>query len=162
MATSLPLDASEITDYLFVGAEPSADHAADIAARNVRLVICMMGEARPPKAFGNSPLEALWLRAYDSFLTPIGMDKLVRGVEAAQKTIGAGGKVLVYCHKGRHRSNVMAAAILIANGYSAREAIDLLRARREVADPEMWYIRWQIHRFERYWKARGHHVKGGK
>ncbi len=162
MGTSLPLDASEITDYLYVGAQPRPDHAADIAARNVRLIICMMGETRPPAVFGHSPLEVLWLRAYDTFLTPIGMNKLVRGVEAAQKTIRSGGKVLVYCHRGRHRSNVMAAAILIANGYSAKEAIALLRARRKVADPEMWYIRWQIHRFERYWRRRGHQVKGDK
>ncbi len=162
MATSLPLDASEITDYLYVSAEVHAEHAADIVARDVRLIICMMGEARPPRVFANSPLQVLWLRAFDTCLTPIGMSKLARGVDAAQKIIEGGGKVLVYCHKGRHRSNVMAAAILIANGYSAKDAIALLRARRKVADPEMWYIRWQIYRFERYWRERRQPAKGGK
>ncbi len=150
----MSLDISEITDSLLVGAQPRAEDSQEIAARNVRLIISMIGGARPPQCFGDSPLSCLWLPSFDTFLTPIGARHLIRGVEEAQRVISQGGRVLVYCHKGRHRSVVMAAAILIASGHSAAEAISLLRARRRVADPHTWYIRRQIHKFEVLWKAR--------
>src|SRR5574340_1121039 len=107
------IDISEITESLLVGAQPRAEDSTEIAARNVRLIISMTGEARPPRCFGDAPLSCLWLPAYDTFLTPIGWNKLMRGVEAARRVMSKGGRVLVYCQKGRHRSVIMAAAILI-------------------------------------------------
>ncbi len=150
----MSVDISEITDSLLVGAQPRAEDSTEIAARHVRLIISMIGGARPPQCFGDAPLSCLWLPSFDTFLTPIGAKKLIQGVEAARRVITEGGRVLVYCQKGRHRSIVMAAAILIASGYSADEAISLLRARRQVSDPETWYIRRQIRQFEAVWKAR--------
>jgi hypothetical protein len=47
----------------------------------------------------------------------------------------------------------MAAAILIAMGYSADEAMRLLRDRRAIAHPEAWYIRRQIQKFEKRWRT---------
>ncbi len=150
----MSVDISEITDSLLVGAQPRAEDSSEIAARNVRLIISMIAGAPPPQCFGDAPLSCLWLPAYDTFLTPIGSRKLMQGVEAARRVISEGGRVLVYCQKGRHRSVIMASAILIASGYSADEAIALLRARRQVSDPQTWYIRRQIHKFEALWKAR--------
>ncbi len=147
-------DISEITDSLLVGAEPRAEDSSEIVRRNVRLIISMIGTSHPPQCFGEEPLACLWLPSFDTFLTPIAASKLLQGVEAANRTIANGGRVLVYCQKGRHRSIIMAAAILIANGFSADEAIKLLRSRRQVADPQTWYIRRQIVKFEALWKAR--------
>ena len=145
------MDISEITDFLLVGAQPCVEDAHEIAGRNVRLVITMMAEWRPPKIFGEPPLNSLWVRAYDTFFTPIAVDKLMQGVESSLQVIQNGGRVFVHCHKGRHRSVIMAAAILIASGYTAEQAIALLRAQRRVADPTTWYVRRQIHRFEKHW-----------
>lgn len=156
----MSVDISEITDSLLVGAQPRAEDSTEIAARNVRLIISMIGGARPPQCFGDAPLSCLWLPSYDTFLTPIGAKKLIQGVEAARRVISEGGRVLVYCQKGRHRSVIMAAAILIASGYSADEAVSLLRARRQVSDPQTWYIRRQIRRFEALWKARNSGANG--
>ncbi len=47
----------------------------------------------------------------------------------------------------------MGAAVLIAQGYDAREAMALIKRKRGVADPEVFYIRWRIMGFERKWKA---------
>jgi hypothetical protein len=47
----------------------------------------------------------------------------------------------------------LAAAILIARGHSAADAMRLLRQQRAVADPGIWYIRRQIEAFEREWKV---------
>ena len=74
------------------------------------------------------------------------------GVHAALPMIHSRQSVLVYCAKGRHRSVAMAAAILIAMGYTAREAVDLLRRQRKVAHPQTWHISRRIHIFERHWQ----------
>ena len=74
------MDISQITDYLFVGAEPCQDDIREILAQNVRLVISMRGERRPHRAFGESPLDSLWLPSFDTFLTPISISKLIKGV----------------------------------------------------------------------------------
>ena len=57
----------------------------------------------------------------------------------------------MYCAQGRHRSVAMAAAILIARGYTVSEALDLLCTRRRAADPKTWHIYQRIQAFEKYW-----------
>ena len=103
---------------------------------------------QPP---GQPPLQTLWLRTYDVFLLPIPMGALQRGVEAALDTIARGGKVYAHCAAGVHRSVAMGAAILIAQGRSADEAMRLIKLRRPSADPDVWYIRWRIRRFAATW-----------
>jgi len=151
------MDISQITDYLYVGAQPEAAHADDLRALGVRLIISMRGERRPPAAFAQPPLDVLWLKTYDTFFTPIPIHKLMEGVQAALPVIHSGGRVLTHCHRGRHRGVAMAAAILIAMGYSADEAMRLLRDRRAIAHPEAWYIRRQIQKFEKHWRAGDEH-----
>ena len=146
------IDISQITDYLYVGAQPGAEHAVDLRARDVRLIISMIGTARPAAALAQPPFRLLWLRTYDTFLTPIPISKLMEGVRAALPVIHDGGRVLTYCARGRHRSAAMAAAILIAMGHSAEEAMRLLRAKRRIARPQTWYIKRQIKKFEKHWQ----------
>ena len=147
------MDISQITDYLYVGAQPEAAHADQLRALDVRLIISMRGEARPAQAFAQPPLNVLLLRTYDTFFTPIPVRKLAEGVRAALPVIQSGGRVLAHCQRGRHRGAAMGAAIIIAMGYSAEEAIQLLRAHRKTAHPQAWYIQRQIKKFEKYWKA---------
>ncbi len=56
--------------------------------------------------------------------------------------LAEGGKVLVHCRGGQGRSGTIAAALLIAGGLPAQEAIDLVRADRpaaiETASQEAW------------------------
>ncbi len=147
------MNVSQITPYLFVGAEPKAVHFDELCARNVRLIISMIGAHRPPEAFAQPPCQLLWLETYDTLLTPIPIGRLLQGVQMALPVIQAGGSVLVYCRQGRHRSVAMAAAILIAMGHRADEAMHLLRSRRRVADPHARHIRRQIFEFERRWNS---------
>ena len=147
----LSVDISEITPDLYIGSQPDAAHAAALGALNIGLVINMRAELRPDPVFGAPPFSSLWLRTYDFFLIPIHMATLEQGATAALAVIAQGRRVLVHCQRGRHRSVAMAAAILIAQGSTARDAMRLIRARRAVADPQVWYIRWRIEKFERYW-----------
>jgi protein tyrosine phosphatase (PTP) superfamily phosphohydrolase (DUF442 family) len=147
------MDISQITDYLYVGAQPKPEHAGRLRELGVRLIISMRGERRPPREFFQPPLGVLWLRTFDTFFTPIPVRKLMEGVRAALPVIHSGGRVLAHCREGRHRGVAMAAAILIAMGHSADDAMRLLRERRARAHPEAWYIRRQIKKFERHWEA---------
>ena len=147
------MDISQITDYLYVGAQPSAQDAEQLRALNVRLIISMAGTIHPPEALTQPPLSVLWLRTYDTIFTPIPIGKLMEGVQAALPVIQDGRGVLAYCREGRHRSVAMGAAILIAMGHSAEEAMQLLSARRKKADPQAWHIRRQIKKFEKHWQS---------
>jgi protein tyrosine phosphatase (PTP) superfamily phosphohydrolase (DUF442 family) len=146
------MDISKINDYLYVSSKPQAGHVEELTARNICLIICMIGGQRPPDIYAQPAFRLLWLQTCDSILTPIPMRKLMDGVQAALPVIQRRQSILVYCAKGRHRSVAMAAAILIAMGSTTCEAMELLRVQRMVADPRAWHISRRIQKFERLWR----------
>lgn len=147
------MDISRITPSLFVGGQPTPADAQELRDLGISLIISMRGEVRPHPVFSQPPLASLWLRTIDTFLTPIPMRALERGVRAALPVIESGRSVFVHCHYGKHRSVAQAAAILIAQGYTAADAMWKLRAERAAADPHIWYIRRRIVKFEQHWRA---------
>lgn len=147
---------SQITEDLFIGNTPQPDDYAILRQLDVRLVINMRIERRPHPDPNDSPLPVLWLPSFDSPLVPIPLHMLRRGVSAALHAIAKGGKVYVHCAEGRHRGVAMGAAILIGQGYTAGEAMSLIKKRRERADPDAWYIKRQILKFAKTWE---HHKK---
>lgn len=146
------MDISQITDYLYIASLPRAEDAEAIRERNVSLIINMIF-IRPPKVYTQPPFRMLTLRTFDFPLLPIPIDKLKEGVEAALPVIENGESVLIYCHAGRHRSVAMGSCILIAMGHSADEAMQLVRAGREVADPHARHIERVIRKFGEEWQA---------
>jgi protein-tyrosine phosphatase len=148
------MDISKITDYLYVGSRVGKEHADELKTLNFNLIISMIGFIPPHEIYTLPPFKTLWIKTYDTFLTPISIKKLLAGVEAALPVIQNRGKVLVFCMQGKHRSVAMAAAILIGMGLTGEEAIDLLTTARKAADPGKWYIRRQIVEFEKYWQKK--------
>jgi protein-tyrosine phosphatase len=146
------LDVSQITDYLYISAWPRGDHVDAIQALNIRLILSMHW-IRPSNSLGDSQVGLLWLPTFDTPITPIPMNTLKRGVEAALPVIQKGGCVLSHCRAGVHRSVAMACSVLIAKGYSADQAIQLIKEQRLVADPDVWYIRRRIYKFEQVWNV---------
>ncbi len=144
---------SRITDYLFIGDTPHTDDYDLLRELGVRLVINMRFERRPFFDPHQPPLEFLWLRTIDSPGLVIPIRSLMRGVQAALETIQRGGKVYAHCGKGRHRGVAMGAAILIALGYEPEEAMELIKSRRSIADPDAFYIRSRILRFARQYQT---------
>jgi len=144
-------DISQITDYLYISAWPRGEHAGEIRALGVRLILSMHWR-RPVKTVGHPPVRLLWLPTVDTPLTPMPMFLLRRGVEAALPVIRQGEKVLVHCKAGVHRSVAMACCVLIGAGYTAEAAMRLVKDRRAVADPDAWYIRRRILKFEQEWR----------
>jgi protein-tyrosine phosphatase len=121
-----------------------------IRGMDVQLVLSMIGVTPPPE-LAQPPFTLLRLPVFDNPLLPIPLSALRRGVEAALPVMDAGGRVLVYCRAGRHRSVAMAACILIARGMTADEAMDTIVARRPYADPHARHIERRIRAFEQEW-----------
>jgi hypothetical protein len=148
------LDISQITENLYISSRVKEEHLEDVLQLDPDLIISMIFERRPTEALTEEGLQVLWLRTVDFVLIPILLRTLNRGVEVALPVIQDGGRVLVFCQGGRHRSVAMASSILIGLGYSADEAMQLVSSNREVADPYAWHIQRQIRRFEAYWSRR--------
>ena len=100
----------------------------------------------------NPPMMSLWLPVIDSPIFPIPMRFLMLGVREALEVIEAGGAVYTHCSKGRHRGVAMGACILIAQGMPAEQAIQLIKQQRPISDPQAWYIKRRILKFERMWE----------
>jgi len=147
------MNISRITDSLFIGDTPRAADYDQLRELGVRLVINMRFEKRPKRDPHDPPLDFLWLPTIDSPGLVIPIRFLMRGVRAALDTIQAGGKVYAHCGKGRHRGVAMGAAILIALGYHPAEAMQLIKERRDIADPDAFYIRSRILRFARQYQT---------
>jgi protein-tyrosine phosphatase len=145
------MDFSKISDSLFIGTAPTSQDYDLLRQMGVKLVINMRVERRPDPDLHNPPITVLWLPVFDTPLIPIPIKSLTRGVAAALKTIQRGGKVYAHCQEGIHRGVAMGAAILIAQGFSPQQAIDLIKRRRPVADPDAWYIKRRIFRFAKSW-----------
>jgi protein-tyrosine phosphatase len=119
----------------------------------VDLVLSMLWFA-PPRELAKPPFKLVRLPMIDHPLFPLPLWMLRRGVKAAMPVLDSGGRVLVYCRGGIHRSVAMACCILIARGMSSDEAMDLVIRQRPIADPRAPYIAARILLFERDWRGR--------
>jgi hypothetical protein len=141
-------DISHITDYLFISAWPEGEHADEILGLNIRLILSMHW-IRPSRSLHHPPLRVLWLPTIDTPFTPMPIETLRRGVETALPVILDGRAVLCHCRAGVHRSVAMACCVLIGKGFTADEAMRMVKEKRAVADPDIWYIRRRIMEFEK-------------
>jgi len=147
------MDFSRITNDLFIGTTPSVKDYDRLRRLGVGLVINMRVEYRPRHDPHPTPLKLLWLPNFDSPLIPISIKSLKRGVTAALETIAAGGKVYAHCAGGVHRGVTMGACILIAQGLSPQEAMELIQQKRPIANPFAFYIRPRILKFAKDWNS---------
>jgi len=147
-----PLEYSQITDNLYIGAWPTKYNVETIQSLGVTLVISTILE-RVDKELGEPPLRLVKMRMTDMIpKRPYYPTKtLMRGVNAALDAFDKGEKVMVFCKSGRHRSAATSCCILIGQGYSADEAIKLVESKRPEADFNL-PIRKRIERFEQEWR----------
>lgn len=148
-----PFDISEITEKLYISEKPKSKDVETINKIGIDLVVHMIWQ-RPAKNLKKPPFKMVEMITVDTPLTPIPIRKLERGVRAALPVMDDGGSVLVYCKRGVHRSVAMASCILIAQGLSSDEAMDLVKSKRSIAQPETSYIKSRIIKFEKYWNEK--------
>jgi protein-tyrosine phosphatase len=142
---------SQITPDLFIGPMPSSGDYDDLHTLGVRLVLNMRFANKLPAGLRQAPIEVLWLRTFDSPLTPMPLKTILQGTLRALEVIREGGKIYSHCAKGRHRSVVMGAAILIAQGQAPEAAIHLIKEKRPISDPYMFYVKKRIFTFAEHW-----------
>jgi sporulation protein YlmC with PRC-barrel domain/protein tyrosine phosphatase (PTP) superfamily phosphohydrolase (DUF442 family) len=143
-----------IIDGLYIAAWPTQEDVALIKSLGVRLIICM-DWVKPDAVLDEAPLHLISISFRDlGPFTSIPMPEVRQGVETALPVLQAGDGVMVYCKAGINRSPMMACCILIASGYSAEEAMALVKERRPVANPYHPTYRKQILKFEQQWSER--------
>jgi len=138
---------SQITEYLYISVWPRGEHVEEIAALGVCLMLSMHLIC-PTKMLGNPPVKLWYLPAIDKSFFPLPIRILNKGVQAALPVINGGGPALVHCRAGVHCSVAQAACVLIGVGYNADNAMQLIKEKRTVADPDVGYIQERILLFE--------------
>jgi protein-tyrosine phosphatase len=147
-----PFEYSQITDQLYVAAWPTGEDYNALKDLGVRLVINMDWVPADEK-LDEPPLSVLPLTEIDTPLTPMSMENIWKCVNRAQEVFDEGDRVMVYCKGGVHRSGVMACCILISQGYTAEEAMALVKERRPAADPYTDHFKKRILKFEEEWNT---------
>ena len=66
----------------------------------------------------------------DNLISDIDLDRLRKAVDFAHQQWKSGDRVLIRCQAGLNRSGLVTALVLIKDGYSPDQAIDLIRAQR--------------------------------
>lgn len=82
--------------------------------------------------------------------TPASIARVEAAIAAIQPLLGAGQGIGAHCYAGLGRSPLMIAALLVANGMTAREAIARVSAGRGRAVPEMASQHQWLSDFERH------------
>lgn len=149
------MDYSKITENLYIGRTPKKSDYALLHELGVKLVINMRIGMPPRRDPIMPPVRSIWLPWIDSPLFPLPIGFLVFATQEAMKVLGDGGAVYAHCAKGRHRGPAMGACILVAQGRSPEEAMQLIKQQRPAADPEAWYIRRRIEKFAHQWEGPG-------
>jgi hypothetical protein len=154
----MTMDMSRITDFLYVGTTPGREDFERLQELGVRLVINMRLLLGQPPSSSLLSIRYLRLRTFDNPLLPIPSAVLVRGTRTALEVIAQGGAVYTHCSRGRHRSVAMAAAILIAQGYSPEAAMQRIGEQRAAADPGAAHIQPRILEFAQAWQAENRRI----
>ena len=149
-----PLDYTQITEDLYIGAWPTKYNVDVIQSLGVTVILSTILES-VDKELGQPPLQLVKMRMTDSIPNhPYYPTKtLMRGVDAALTAFERGEKVMVFCKSGRHRSAATSCCILIGRGYGAEEAMELVKSKRSEADLNP-AIRKRIEQFEQEWRQR--------
>lgn len=123
----LHLGGTDDSDVVYGDAAGSRyEHKAFITPEHFDTVVTMYAYARPVDWF----VKEFRFGIYDSDMKDFQTDELHDIVVAAHRDWKNGKRVLVRCQAGINRSGLVMALMLIREGYSAEDAIELMRGKR--------------------------------
>ena len=136
----LTLGGTDDRDVIFEGIQGwGQDHTPSITIENFDTVITMYAFARPVDWF----VKEFRFGIYDHDMQDFNTDELHDIVVAAHRDWKNGKRVLVRCQAGINRSGLVMALMLIREGYSPENAIDLMRHKRgEAVLANQHFERW--------------------
>ncbi len=124
---------SEILPNLFQGGTDDNDviHVAHASYKRrsdmpFDSIITMYAWARP----ADWNVQELRYGIPDNLISDIDLNRLRKAVDFAHQQWKSGDRVLIRCQAGLNRSGLVLALVLIKEGYSPDQAIDLIRANR--------------------------------
>lgn len=148
---------SKITDHIWCGGALSREAWAGLYELGVRVDLSLQEEVRDD--FGDLPPEAeLWLPAEDYFMPSL--DQLVMAARFIHTVVSLGKGIVVHCKHGIGRAPMTVACYLITQGTPWRKAIEQVRFRRPIVDPNYGQIE-AVQEFERMWATGAFDFDGG-
>ncbi len=136
--TGVPLlEFSRVTPQLYVGPQFKMNGKRMLEKQGFTGCVNMRIE-RDDAAFGLNLAEYLHLPTIDDDAPSV--EHLDQGVEFIRRVIQSGGKVYIHCGAGVGRAPTMAAAYLLAEGYTLEEALGMIRKVRPfitITPPQM-------------------------
>ncbi|HZC25221.1 MAG TPA: dual specificity protein phosphatase [Candidatus Binatia bacterium] len=134
------MDITWLTDRIAVGGGIwSAENMAAVAREGITHIIDMQIEFDDTPLAGKHGIEVLWNPTDDDFeKKPPGLFQ--RGVEFAETALENGGKVYIHCAAGVHRAPMMTLAVLGSMGWTIDDAMEMIQAKRPVADFAEVYV----------------------
>lgn len=136
----LTLGGTDDRDVIFEGIQGwGQDHKPSITTDHFDTVITMYAFARPVDWF----VKEFRFGIYDGDMKDFETDELHDIVVAAHRDWKKGKRVLIRCQAGINRSGLVMALLLIREGYSPEDAIDLMRHKRgEAVLANQHFERW--------------------
>jgi hypothetical protein len=127
-----PLRYSRVTPQLYVGPQYRRWGRSALLRQGIDSGVNMRDEF-DDAAHGLSLPYYCYLPTVDD--DPISAEHLQKGITFIRERIADGGKVYIHCTAGVGRAPSMAAAYLVAEGYTLDEALDLIRQARPFIKP---------------------------
>jgi protein-tyrosine phosphatase len=150
------MDITWLTDRIAVGGGIwSAENMTAVVRAEVTHILDMQIEFDDTPLADGQGVVVCWNPIDDDFEAkpPAVFERGVKfGLEALEKPHG---KLFIHCAAGVHRAPMMALALLSVMGWSLEDAMDLIEARRPVADFADVYVR----SVEEFLKARGQRAR---
>jgi protein-tyrosine phosphatase len=136
------MDITWLTDRIGVGGGIwTSENMAKVARAGITHIIDMQIEFDDTPLAKDHGIEVLWNPTDDDF-EPKPAALFRRGVQFAQEALaGTQAKLFIHCAAGVHRAPMMALAILGSMGWDVEGAMQLIEARRPVADFAEVYVK---------------------
>lgn len=128
------LNMSWVTDHLAVGGRVREEDIHFLARTGITHVVDTRSEHCDDKgALAKEQIELLYLPTPDTY--PLTIEQLQKGAAWVCERMEQGGRVLIHCEHGIGRSVLLTCAVLIYEGMSARDALELVEEKRWQAAP---------------------------
>ena len=136
------MDITWLTDRIAVGGGIwTPENMEKVAEAGITHIIDMQIEFDDTELAAPHDIAVLWNPTDDDF-TRKPPELFERGVKFAEKALaGDDTKLFIHCAAGVHRAPMMALALLGAMGWDMDEAMEMIEARRPVADFYDGYVR---------------------
>jgi protein-tyrosine phosphatase len=136
------MDITWLTDRIAVGGGIwNSENMEKVAEAGITHIIDMQIEFDDTPLAEEYGIAVLWNPTDDDFEKKPA-ELFERGVEFAREALdGTGGKLFIHCAAGVHRAPMMALAILGRLGWDLDDAMEMIEARRPVADFADVYVR---------------------